>query len=337
MKNTSSAQPFSQCLGIGIDISKANLAIVGLTASVPLFKSLPNNMHEIKRFFSQLHKVGYQNKILCESTGHYHLKLAIACEAIGLELIVLNPLQASKHSKAKIRKVKTDPEDAHTLASMCITEQKLPEATQLTPSKALLRLKMGQLASIEKQVQKMNQSLNQYEETYAELAFNLTDLQQSLRAHCNALKKLQKQLEKELEQLLYESFADREDLDNLCSIPGFSKAVSCLIGTFKQDVKSADSWVAYVGFDVSIRESGTWKGRGKLTKRGNAYLRKRLYQAAWGACLNYPFIRAYYDKLKSTGRNHVAAVCMIARKLLKIAFYVVTHKMKFDAKKAVFC
>jgi len=75
-----------------------------------------------------------------------------------------------------------------------------------------------------------------------------------------------------------------------------------------REVKSAHSWTAYVGLDVSVRQSGTWRGRGKLTKRGNAYIRKRLFQAAWGACLNYDYVRAYYDRLKAEGRKHVEAV-----------------------------
>ena len=79
---------------------------------------------------------------------------------------------------------------------------------------------------------------------------------------------------KELELLLIDANPSKEKFDNLCSIPGFSNAVAGLVGNFKQDVKSADSWVAYTGLDVSIRDSGQWKGRGKLTKRGNADLRK---------------------------------------------------------------
>jgi transposase len=336
MKKASSIKAFRACTGIGIDVSKAELVIVGLTDQTPLIKKISNQKASVKHFAQQLQKVGYQGKLICESTGHYHLKLALACEASGLNLVVLNPLQASKHSQSKIRKVKTDPEDAHTLATMCLTESHLPAAARLTLPKALIRLKMGQLAGIEKQLQKMQQSLNQYEETYRELGLELSDLQLTLQAQCRSFKRLRKQLEKELELLLVSSMSRHEDFTNLCSIPGFSKTVSALVGTLKRQVKGPDAWIAYIGFDISIRESGTWKGRGKLTKRGNAYLRKRLFQAAWGACLNYDYIRAYYDQLKAAGRKHVEAVCMIARKLLRIAFYLVTNNTKYDKNKAVF-
>jgi len=336
MKKAPSIKLFSQSLGIGIDISKANLAIAGLTNNDWLYKSIANKKQSLRRFAKILSEAGYENKIICESTGHYHLKLAVVCEEFGLNLLVLNPLQASKHSKAKIRKVKTDPEDSYTLATMCLTERNLPEPAHITLPKALIRLKMGQLASLEKQLQKMSQSLNQYEETYRELGLELSETQQALREQQCTLKGLQKQFRKELDALLIEAIPDKKDFENLCSVPGFSNNVSGLVGNLRRDVKSADSWVAFIGYDVSIRESGIWKGRGKLTKRGNAYLRKRMFQAAWGACLSYDYMRTYYDKLKEDGRNHVEAVCMIARKLLRIAYHVVMNKTPFDKNKSVF-
>jgi hypothetical protein len=43
------------------------------------------------------------------------------------------------------------------------------------------------------------------------------------------------------------------------------------------------------------------KRRERLSKRGNAYLRKRLYSAGWGAIMNYEQFRTYYETLKEKG------------------------------------
>lgn len=332
MRKASTVKIFKDCLGIGIDVSKGELVVVGLTTGESYIKRVNNRLTSIRAFVRALSKAGYGGKIICESTGHYHLKLALACHELGMEIIVLNPLQSSKHSKAKVRKTKTDAEDGLMLAMMCITEPKLPKPTQLTASKALIQLKMGQLASIEKQLQKSQSSLNQYEETYAELGLELSELQVSLRAHHRSFKRLQKQLQGELEDLLIDNMADQKSYIRLCRLPGYSNVVSGLVGQLDRQVKGASSWVAYAGLDISVRESGTWKGRGKLTKRGNAYLRKRLFQAAWGACMNYDYVRAYYDMLKAQGRNHTEANCMISRKLLKIAYQVVVNEKEYDPK-----
>ena len=330
MKIASRVNVFQDCFSIGIDVSKDELAIVGISADEPYLKCIRNEMKAIKAFMRQLQQRGYRGKLICESTGHYHLKLALVCHELGLELIVLNPLQSSKHSKARIRKTKTDPQDALTLATMALTEPQLPQPLQLTRAKALIRLKMGQLASVEKQLQQFNQSRAQYEETYAELGLALSPEQLALREHSKSLKRLRKQLEKELEGLLAQALADDDRLAELCHIPGYSNVVAGLVGNLDRQVKGADSWTAFVGLDVSVRQSGKWTGHGKLTKRGNAYMRKRLFQAAWGACLNYDYVRAYYDNLKAQGRKHAEAVCMIARKLLRIAYHVVTKRIQFD-------
>lgn len=332
MKNASTIKVYKDCLAVGIDVSKADLAIVGIAVKESYLSTVNNQQKAIRSFVRRLKRCGFKGKIICESTGHYHLKLALICHELGLALIVLNPLQSSKHSKAKIRKTKTDPQDALMLATMCLTEPDLPKPAQLTPSKILIRLKMGQIASIEKQLQKMRQSLNQYEETYEGLGLPLGDLQHALHDHCDALKKIQQQLAKELENLLSESLPDDDSFQQLCKIPGYSNIVSGIVGMLDREVKSSHSWAAYVGLDVSVQQSGTWRGRGRLTKRGNAYIRKRLFQAAWGACLNYDYVRAYYDQLKAQGRKHVEAVCIIARKQLRIAYHVVINKVDFDPK-----
>ena len=129
MKNNASLiAGFKDCLGIGIDVSKAELVVVGLTRDKPHVVRVDNDLEAVRTFVQRLRETGYGGKILCESTGHYHLKLVLACQEMGVKLIVLNPLQSSKHAKAKIRKTRTDPADGLTLATMCVTEPNLPAA-----------------------------------------------------------------------------------------------------------------------------------------------------------------------------------------------------------------
>ena len=123
-----------------------------------------------------------------------------------------------------------------------------------------------------------------------------------------------------------------DDIDKLRRLPVYSLMVAGLVSTaFDRQVKSDRSWVAYVGLDISVRESGKWRGKGKLTKRGNSFLRKRLIGAAWGAMMNYDEVRKYYLKLKAAGRNHIEALCIIARKLLRIAYVVLVQGKEYDA------
>lgn len=329
-KKAPDLKTFCSCQAIGIDVSKAQLAVVGLTETVTWYRTLPNTEAAIDALSGTLHAGGYRNKLICESTGHYHLLLGLVMARYELDLRIVNPLQSSKHQKARVRKTKTDRLDGEVLAGMALTERALPAAAHLQPKTVQIRLTMGQLQSLDKQLQALSASLTTYRETYQQLGLTPGDSQAALVEALKELKQARKQLHQELESLLQDAAA-RSELDELRRLPGYSSAVAGLVGTvLDRQAKSYRSWVAYTGLDVSVRESGNWRGLGKLTKRGNSYLRKRLFCAAWGAMVNYPEVRQYYEMLKAAGRNHVEALCIIARKLLRIAYTILVKEKTYD-------
>ena len=330
MKKAATLAPFGKCHSLGIDVSKESLDVVGITAIDAWKRQLANRIIDIEQLARALVKAGYCGKIICESTGHYHLLLALVFSRYGLDLRIVNPLQSSKHQTARIRKTKTDPVDGYVLATMCETERDLPKAANLQPKQVLARLKQGQLQSLDKQIQRLSRSLDAYRETFEQLNLEMGQAFRSLQQALKQMRAAKRQLEAELEQAYLDN-AQAEDVARLRSIPGYSTLVSSMIaGAFDRDVKGERSWIAFSGMDISLRQSGKWVGRGKLTKRGNSFFRKRLYSAAWGAQMNYPEVRRYYDQLKSQGRHHVEALCIIARKLLRIAYAVLTKGKTYD-------
>jgi len=331
IKNARSFDVFCGCSGIGIDVSKATLEVVGLSGGGAWRMSVPNTRVNIDELGKALSAGGYQGKIVCESTGHYHILLGlIFCEQ-GLDLRIINPLQSSKHQKSRVRKTKTDQLDGYVLATMCETERELPKAANLQPHQVLIRLKQGQLHALDKQLQRLQRSVTTYSETYSQLALPVGESHLVLQELVSNLQGVKRQLQQELERLLSEAVDDKQEVARLRQLPGFSPLVAGLVShAFDREARSHRSWAAYAGLDVSVRESGMWRGRGKITKRGNSYLRKRLYCAAWGAVMNYDEVRACYDCLKAGGRNHVEALCIIARKLLRIAYAVLVKGKTYD-------
>lgn len=320
-----------RCEAIGIDVSKASLAVVGLTGAGVRRCRLDNTVSAIEGLARALSGGGYRGKVICEATGHYHLLLGVVMSRYGLDLRVVNPLQSSKHQKARVRRTKTDGVDGAVLATMALTERELPGPARLRPAGVRVRLIQGQLQGLDKQLQALSASVATYRRTHEWLGLPLTEAQGALSRVVSELRDLKRDLERELEALLVPAVADREELARLEALPGYSRLVSGLVGTvFDRQAPSERSWVAYCGLDVSVRQSGTWRGRGKLTKRGNSYIRKRLYHAAWGATMNYPEVRRYYDALKAKGRNHVEALCIIARKLLRIAYAILVKGKTYD-------
>ncbi|PYI49941.1 IS110 family transposase [Paenibacillus flagellatus] len=110
---------------IGIDVSKCESeGYIFLERNKPYEKAFRflHTHEEITKLNMKLEKVeelaGAKPAVVLESTGHYHLGLVGALQKHGYEVIVLNPLISQRARKSKLRKVKTDSEDAKQLAEL---------------------------------------------------------------------------------------------------------------------------------------------------------------------------------------------------------------------------
>jgi transposase len=81
-----------------------------------------------------------------------------------------------------------------------------------------------------------------------------------------------------------------------------------------------DQLVAFVGLDVRVRQSGKWIGRQVLSKRGNGYLRKILFQVGWSLYMNNDEYRAAYMRMRARGKNYKTCIIALARKFLRFLF-----------------
>ena len=86
-----------------------------------------------------------------------------------------------------------------------------------------------------------------------------------------------------------------------------------------------DQAVAYAGMDIEIKESGKFKGKAKLSKRGSGLLRQILYLAAIRSIhLEGSAFGAYYHHLVERGLKKMSAVMAVMRKMVAVT----THLMK---------
>ncbi|KPV52623.1 transposase [Kouleothrix aurantiaca] len=94
---------------------------------------------------------------------------------------------------------------------------------------------------------------------------------------------------------------------------------------------SAEAAAAYAGLVPLAHESGTSvRGRRQIGHAGNARLRTALYMATLSAARYNPVIRAQYERLRAAGKPTKVARCACARKLLYLAYAVVTKGQEFD-------
>jgi transposase len=322
-------------LGIGIDVSKRTLDIVLRRQDAEEHIVVKNDTADIQKFAKRLQQCTCP--IVCESTGRYHLLCSYLLSQAGLDVRVVNPLISHRYLTASIRKQKTDKIDANGLAQMAATASDLPDRFVLSKTDLHIRQKMGLLCAIERQLQSQKLSLQNYIECQETLGLQTSDVERQLLEITRELRHQKDLFEQEIETLaaLNPNHAARRDL--AATVPGVSPLLASLLSQLlRTDCVSARQWIAFVGLDISLNQSGQWKGNGKLSKRGNAYLRKRLFCAAWGAVMRYEVFRLYYDKLKSDGRKHKEALVIIARKILRILFAVLKQEKPFSFDSCVF-
>lgn len=322
-------------ISVGIDVSSDKLDIFLMNQEeLGKHKVFDNNKRGVGKlinFFQQEHFAG---KVVMESTGRYHELVAVTLFSEGFETYVINPLRAKKYQTSQIRKLKTDKNDAKILAEMGLKEKKLDSFT-LTVSQMDIKKKIAFIRSLEKKIQELNAMMSNHEKSQVEIDNSLSEIETQVKCLIKELEKNKEKLENAIVQLVFQK--DDQKAQNakeiLSSIIGVSDYYAALLYFFYSTAngESSSNWIAYSGLEVSIQESGKWKGKGRISKRGNRYLRKRNYCAAWGAVMNDSTFKAYYDFLKENGRKHREALVIIGKKILRIAYSCLKYNQKFDA------
>lgn len=121
---------------------------------------------------------------------------------------------------------------------------------------------------------------------------------------------------------LVEADTDWKDLAcRLRTVPGVGPIVSAHLVQVLGRIpfSTADSLVAHAGLDPRPNDSGQKQGRRRLTCHGDAALRTMLYLAAMAAS-RQPTWRVIYQAQRDKGLSSTAALVVIARKILRIAF-----------------
>lgn len=322
-------------IAAGIDVSKKSLSVfIRYQNDTEKAFNVPNTNAGIKQILIP-NLEGCNGKIVMESTGHYHWLSALSLKEAGHDVREVNPILSKQYVASTIRKVKTDPADAKGLARMALVCEELPKSFSGSKEKLEMRKKIGFISSMKHSLQSLKAALKSLEEAKGIINSSLSEAEKEIRNNIISLEKSIKNLEKEVVQETMET--KKDDLEILRTITGVSLlTASIALASFEtKSFKTAKSWIAFAGLDVSSRESGTWRGRCHLTKRGNAYLRSRLYSAAWGAVMHDEKAKEYYNKLKKEGRSHVEALTIISRKIVRMMFVILRDKTVYDSSKYV--
>jgi transposase len=99
------------------------------------------------------------------------------------------------------------------------------------------------------------------------------------------------------------------------------------------DFTRPEQYVAYTGLDPSLHESGdSIQWRGKISKRGSPVLRYALFLAAFVVYRRHDYFRRIYRKHRSRGKKHRNALVIVARRLARVIWRLLTDGRPFTAR-----
>ena len=184
----------------------------------------------------------------------------------------------------------------------------------------------GRIASetIEQLLQKAKESIGtrQAEDVAEAQLRSILDYLDTLRQQ---IAEIDKQLDERVEQL----DSPLSSLGLTSRLTGVIHAESDPIGDFARP----EQYVAYTGLDPSLHDSGdSIHGRGKISKRGSPLLRHALYMAAFVVCRRHDYFRRIYRKHRKQGKTHRTALVIVARRLARVIWRLLTDGRTFTAR-----
>lgn len=308
---------------IGVDVCKAELVV----AYDQQVSSIKNNKSDIERWLKSLpsHAV-----IALEATNSFHFLLADMAYAKGMRVYVLNPKQVSDYRKSLRGRAKTDRCDARIIARFITKEhQELFPYVPLTPSQRKLVSLLRRRTKIVQARVSLQQSLESLPPELLAEAGVSADWKTLLKRLEQVIKKLDKALESFLEQCeLSESAARLRTIDGV----GAVTSAALLAALSRGEFACADAFVAFLGLDLRVEDSGVREGRRRLTKRGDGLTRALLYTAAMSA-VRTPAWKELYRRYLDRGLKRIQALVIIARRIAKTAWSIYKHGGTFSAQR----
>jgi len=121
----------------------------------------------------------------------------------------------------------------------------------------------------------------------------------------------------------------------ITSIPGVGMLTAAVIMAETNGfelIRSKKQLTSYAGLDVKEKESGTSvKGKPKISKRGNRYLRKAMYMPALAAIRHSERYKAIFVRIVSRNGIKMKGCVAVQRKLLEMAYTIYKTKTPYKA------
>jgi transposase len=334
------SQPKEQKLFVGIDIAARTFAAAWGTTMPQIGRAYTFNQSKTghQKLIQALRATGFAPEdtlVALEATGTYWMQLAVALHQAGYQVSVINPRQAHNFAEALLKQAKTDAIDACTLTQLAMT---LPVKTWTPPGEVweALYQRLVEHDSVVDTLQSLRNQLHALKQRPWVDPVVLARKQQLIDELKGQLKAIKKEIQDYLKQSEWAEMACR--LQVIKGIGPLSAAWLLVVTNGFSTCEDAEQLASYLGLVPHPQQSGSSRhGYRGVGHSGHARARRVLYQAGVSAASHNPAVRDFYQRLLARGKHVKVARCAAARKLVHIAFAVVTKEQAFDPSYHLSC
>jgi len=279
----------------------------------------------VKKLTEEFAEVRY----VMEATGVYHESLAYFLSEKGHQLSIVLPNKISNYFRTLEVKTITDKTSSEAITRFGL-ERKLDCWKKPKP----VFKKLRQLTRERDQVvQARTVVKNQLHAEQSEAEPGKQTVIR-LKKQIAFLDRQEEEIKEEIKALIKTDEQVRESVTLISTITGVgtltAAAVLAETNGFEL-IRNKRQLSSYAGFDVREKQSGTSvKGKSRISKKGNKYLRKAMHMPALAAIRHDQRFKAIYARLVSRHGIKMKAAVAVQRKLLEIIYVVYKTNKPYD-------
>ena len=311
---------------LGIDIAKDTYDVALVVDEQSHSRKFKNREEEFGKLAKWLSQKGVSEVHACmEATGRYGDALAHWLHGQGHTVSIVNPMVIRAYGMSQMARNKTDKVDAALIARYCQKEEPrawAPAPPEVAELQALLQeLEALQTARIQESNRLQSGIVSKY-------------VRETIEAHVRFLDEQIERMKARIDEHMDGDAKLNHQRQLLSSIPGIGALTAARLAAAQLD-RFADgrAAAAYAGLSPAVGESGSSvRRKTKLSKRGNAGLRKALYWPAIVGLTCNPVVKAMGERLKEKHKHAMVVIGAAMRKMLCLAYGVLKSDQPFDAE-----
>jgi len=258
---------------------------------------------------------------LMEATGVYYEDLAYFLYEKGENLSVQLAQKVKYFAKSCNQKTKTDKVDSKMIADFGIEKNLEIDGLWSPPSKDFKMIRdlcrehtslKQNVVSLKSQLHALNHSHSSYKMVIEMKEKQISFCEEQILFFENEIRRLVK-----LDSKLDSKITKIETVKGL----GFITIIKVLteVNGFLL-FKNIRQLVSYAGLDVVANESGKYKGKTKISKKGNARIRCALYMPAMSSIQSNKTLKTFYERINEGRTTKKQGVVAVMRKLLILIY-----------------